>query len=59
MDRTVLDMVHAHLEVTYVNGAWSMTVQDTTNDIVYAPSDVLLYVSASARQVQLALKLTF
>jgi surface-anchored protein len=52
LDRTVLDMVHAHLEVNYVNGTWSMAVHDTTNDIVYAPSDVLLYVNANTRQIQ-------
>jgi surface-anchored protein len=52
LDRTVLDMVHAHLEVNYVNGAWSMMVLDETNDIVYAPSDVLLYVNANARNTQ-------
>jgi surface-anchored protein len=52
LDRTVLDMVHAHIEVNYANGAWSMDVLDETNNVVYAPSDVLLYVNANARQTQ-------
>jgi surface-anchored protein len=52
LDRTVLDMVHAHIEVNYANGAWSMDVLDETNNIVYAPSDVLLYVNANARSTQ-------
>jgi surface-anchored protein len=52
LDRTVLDMVHAHIEVNYANGTWKMDVLDETNDIVYAPSDVILYVNAKARQVQ-------
>jgi surface-anchored protein len=52
LDRTILDMVHAHIEVNYTNGAWSMDVLDETNNVVYAPSDVLLYVNATARQTQ-------
>jgi surface-anchored protein len=52
LDRTVLDMVHAHIEVNYANGAWSMDVLDETNNVVYAPSDVLLYVNANTRQTQ-------
>jgi surface-anchored protein len=52
LDRTVLDLVHAHIEVNYANGAWSMDVLDETNNVVYAPSDVLLYVNANARHTQ-------
>ncbi len=52
LDRTVLDMVHSHIEVNYANGAWTMDVLDETDNVVYAPSDVLLYVNASARQTQ-------
>src|SRR5579871_368945 len=52
LDRTVLDMVHAHIEVNYANGAWTMDVLDETDNVVYAPSDVLLYVNANARHTQ-------
>jgi surface-anchored protein len=51
-DRTVLDMTHVHLEAVYDGGALSVQVNDTTNDVIYNPSDVLLYVSAYAEQTQ-------
>jgi surface-anchored protein len=51
-DRTILDMTHVHLEAVYNGSALSVQVNDTTNDVIYNPSDVLLYVSAYAEQTQ-------
>jgi surface-anchored protein len=50
--RTPLDMAHVHLEAVYSGGALSVQVNDTTNNAIYQPSDVLLYVSAYAEQTQ-------
>jgi surface-anchored protein len=51
-DRTVLDMAHVHLEAVYDGAALSVQVNDTTNNVIYNPSDVLLYASAYAEHAQ-------
>jgi surface-anchored protein len=51
-DRTILDMAHVHLEAVYDGTTLSVQVNDTTNAVIYNPSDVLLYVSAYAEHTQ-------
>jgi surface-anchored protein len=45
-------MTHVHLEAVYADGVLSVQVNDTTNNVIYQPSDVLLYVSAYAEKPQ-------
>jgi surface-anchored protein len=45
-------MTHVHLEAVYDGGVLSVQVNDTTNNVIYQPSDVVLYVSAHAEQTQ-------
>jgi surface-anchored protein len=52
LDRTTIDMAHVHLEAVYDGTNLSLQVNDTTNGVIYAPSDVFLYVNPNAEQAQ-------
>jgi surface-anchored protein len=49
---TVLTTEHVDLDIAYSKGAWELGVHDETNDIVYAPGDVLLYVGPAGQSTQ-------